>query len=41
MDDMDKMCDKHPWCTTKTIDIQKKLDFSLGVLLGLVICNIQ
>ena len=22
MDDMDKICGKHPWCTTKTTNIQ-------------------
>jgi hypothetical protein len=27
MDDMDKMCDGHPWCTTKTTNIQN--DFGL------------
>jgi hypothetical protein len=25
MDDVDKMCDRHSWFTTKTIDIQKQI----------------
>jgi hypothetical protein len=28
MDDMDKMCDGHPWCTTKTTNIQNDFGFS-------------
>ena len=33
MDDMDKMCDGHPWYTTKTTNIQNKiLDSFSGVL---------
>ena len=27
MDDMDKMCDGHPWCTTKTINIQNDFGY--------------
>ena len=33
MDDMDKICDGHPWCTTKITNIQSKL---LGSLLGVL-----
>ena len=28
IDDMDKMCDGHPWCTTKTINIQNDFELS-------------
>ena len=28
MDNMDKICDAHPWCTTKTTNIQNNFRFS-------------
>ena len=37
MDDMDKMCNEHPWCTTKTTNIQNILVSPLDGLVVLVI----
>jgi hypothetical protein len=41
MDGMDKMCDGHPWCTTKTTNIQNDFGLFLDVLHVPVIYSAQ
>jgi hypothetical protein len=40
MDGMDKMCDGHPWCTTKPRISKMTLDYPSGALLVLIISNV-
>ena len=41
MSGMNKICDKHPWCTTKTTNIQN--DFGIVFMLSsyIIICNVH
>jgi hypothetical protein len=39
MDGMDKMCDGHPWCTTKTTNIQN--NFGLSFRHSTCVCHLQ
>lgn len=41
MDDMDKMCDEHPWCTTMTTNIYNNFGCLFRSFLVLVISNAQ